>query len=157
MTDPTKCPECKGPMKPLFSGYYCPLDCDKPEVLAARKAKAAAEAEEAEEKDKKQGSWGGYIFANPNQIYITGNKVTGTPATRRGIAVTPSQTPASTQYPQLIAGSQLVIPRSGGSWVTYQRRQPCFSHNCPNTALLYEVAQGQYSYICSNGHHHGIP
>lgn len=32
MTDPidvTKCPSCGRTMRPLFTGYYCPGDCDR--------------------------------------------------------------------------------------------------------------------------------
>lgn len=31
------CPDCKAAMKPLFTGFYCPNDCDKPELKAAKK------------------------------------------------------------------------------------------------------------------------
>ena len=34
--DPAICPDCKGPMKPLFTGFYCPKDCDKPHLKAAK-------------------------------------------------------------------------------------------------------------------------
>ena len=30
------CDVCKGPMKPLFTGHFCPNDCDRPAVKAAR-------------------------------------------------------------------------------------------------------------------------
>lgn len=32
----SKCPDCRTEMKPLFSGEYCPNDCDKPELKAAK-------------------------------------------------------------------------------------------------------------------------
>ncbi len=45
-----KCKDCGTEMKPLFQGYFCPNDCDKPEGKArnqanAAKAKAEADAE----------------------------------------------------------------------------------------------------------------
>lgn len=30
MSDPAICNSCGGAMKPLFTGFYCPNDCDKP-------------------------------------------------------------------------------------------------------------------------------
>ncbi len=39
-----ECPDCKTVMKPLFGAhFFCPNDCDKPEVKAARAAKAEAD------------------------------------------------------------------------------------------------------------------
>lgn len=46
-----KCKECGTEMKPLFVGEFCPNDCDKPEVLAKRKAEVSKAAiEEAVKK-----------------------------------------------------------------------------------------------------------
>lgn len=42
----SECPVCKGPMKPLFTGSYCPKDCDRPNVKAAGLYKAIAEAQD---------------------------------------------------------------------------------------------------------------
>ena len=40
--DPTKCPVCRGPMKPLFQGFFCPNECDLPaEKRAPKKATIA--------------------------------------------------------------------------------------------------------------------
>lgn len=41
--DPTICKDCKATMKPLFTGFYCPNDCDKPGVVAARKSEYQAQ------------------------------------------------------------------------------------------------------------------
>lgn len=37
-TDPTICNICGGTMKPLFIGFYCPNNCDKPELQTAQSA-----------------------------------------------------------------------------------------------------------------------
>jgi len=45
-----KCPKCNTEMKALFTGFFCPNDCDKPEVLAKRaaeRAEAIAKVEKA--------------------------------------------------------------------------------------------------------------
>ena len=46
MSDPATCPDCKGAMKPLFTGFYCPNDCDKPHLKAARLANTIAKAQD---------------------------------------------------------------------------------------------------------------
>lgn len=38
VSDVSICKDCKARMKPLFTGFYCPNDCDKPGVVAARKS-----------------------------------------------------------------------------------------------------------------------
>jgi hypothetical protein len=35
------CPICKGLLKPLFNGLYCPKDCDRPQLAAMGKVGAA--------------------------------------------------------------------------------------------------------------------
>lgn len=36
MSDPAVCPDCKGAMRPLFTGFYCPNNCDKPQAKAKK-------------------------------------------------------------------------------------------------------------------------
>lgn len=31
----TVCPVCNGPMKPLFTGFFCPKECDRPKQVVA--------------------------------------------------------------------------------------------------------------------------
>lgn len=64
MSDPTICPDCKGAMKPLFTGFYCPNNCDKPHLKAAAIAKTIAEALD--------------LMAKP-RITIKGNNTIATP------------------------------------------------------------------------------
>lgn len=44
MSDPSKCPHCQEPMKPLFTGFFCPKDCDKPHLRLKALDKEIAEA-----------------------------------------------------------------------------------------------------------------
>ena len=53
-----KCKECAAEMKPLFSGEYCPNDCDKPEVLAKRREYEAAAKKLAENNITPSTVWG---------------------------------------------------------------------------------------------------
>lgn len=57
-----KCKECGAEMKPLFVGEFCPNDCDKPEVLAKRKAAQASQ-------EKADVSSVGSFFLNDEQFY----------------------------------------------------------------------------------------
>lgn len=41
-----RCPVCKGPMKPLFNGLYCPNDCDRKQP-----PQSSADAEPHQETD----------------------------------------------------------------------------------------------------------
>ena len=36
------CDVCKGPMKPLFTGHFCPNDCDRPKAQAPAPKKTGA-------------------------------------------------------------------------------------------------------------------
>lgn len=63
----SKCPECKTEMKPLFNGEYCPLDCDRPEVLAKRRADALSKAADELSKNKVPVDPFGGFFINPGQ------------------------------------------------------------------------------------------
>ena len=46
----SKCKECGTAMRPLFNGEFCPNDCDRPEVLAKRKAEKVEAALKALER-----------------------------------------------------------------------------------------------------------
>jgi len=41
-SDPAVCKDCKGPMKPLFTGFYCPNDCDRPKAALTINATTAS-------------------------------------------------------------------------------------------------------------------
>jgi hypothetical protein len=47
VSDPATCPACKGPMKPLFTGFYCPKDCDRPFMRKEQIDKEIKQAQDA--------------------------------------------------------------------------------------------------------------
>lgn len=62
MSDPGVCPHCKGPMKPLFTGFFCPKDCDRPHSQITKLNKAIAEAQDIVAVPRAWSGWGSPIW-----------------------------------------------------------------------------------------------
>jgi hypothetical protein len=73
VSDPGTCPACKGPMKPLFTGFFCPKDCDRPKAFVEPKAPATPGTityASIKKKANSYGGWGGlaaWLPATPPQ------------------------------------------------------------------------------------------
>lgn len=61
----SECPVCKGPMKPLFTGSYCPKDCDRPGAKLATISKEIEKDQVLAAQPRIWSSFGGWGMVGP--------------------------------------------------------------------------------------------